>query len=162
MHRRRRRPRVLVDLVDKGWRDLLVLTHVKEGADSTAWREHLSTLEQLNRWLSQHEQGDAGDDLVMERGLEAGTLIDMIGQQLATALPTNVAHQPVLQELSEIVAGEREVELVDRSAAAASAPEPAEIRARIEDLPGCAAGSSGWSNLRRTAGSPTGTRRVAR
>lgn len=128
-------PRVLVDLVDKGWRDLLVLTHVKEGADSTAWREHLSTLEQLNRWLSQHEQGDAGDDLVMERGLEAGTLIDMIGQQLATALPTNVAHQPVLQELSEIVAGEREVELVDRSAAAASAPEPAEIRARIEDLP---------------------------
>ena len=128
-------PRVLVDLVENGWRDLLVLTYVREGPDSDAWKELLKTLDQLNLWLSQHEQGEAGDDLLMQRGLEAGTLIDMIGQQLAAALPTNVSHQPVLEELREIVAGNREVELVDRSSAAEAAPEPAEIRARIEDLP---------------------------
>ncbi|MFC1578807.1 DUF1631 family protein [Pseudomonadota bacterium] len=128
-------PRVLVDLVENGWRDLLVLTHVKEGPDSKAWSEHLKTLDQLNLWLSQHEQGDAGDDLLMQRGLEAGTLIDMIGQQLATALPTNVSHQAVLQELQDIVAGKKEVEFVDRSDHSDTAPEPAEVRARIEDLP---------------------------
>jgi diguanylate cyclase (GGDEF)-like protein len=128
-------PRVLVDLMDNGWRDLLVLTHVREGPDSDAWKELLKTLDQLNLWLSQHEQGEAGDDLLMQRGLEAGTLIDMIGQQLATALPTNVSHQPVLEELREIVAGNREVELVDRSSTSEPVPEPAEIRARIEDLP---------------------------
>jgi diguanylate cyclase (GGDEF)-like protein len=128
-------PRVLVDLVDNGWRDLLVLTCVREGPDSDAWKELLKTLDQLNLWLSQHEQDESGDDLLMQRGLEAGTLIDMIGQQLASAMPTNVSHQPVLEELREIVAGNREVELVDRSSAGEPPPEAAEIRARIEDLP---------------------------
>jgi len=128
-------PRVLVDLVENGWRDLLVLTHVREGPDSTAWKELLKTLDQLKLWLSQHEQDESGDDLLMQRGLEAGTLIDMIGQQLASALPTNVSHQPVLDELREIIAGNKEVELVDRSSAIEPVPEPAEIRARIEDLP---------------------------
>lgn len=128
-------PRVLVDLVENGWRDLLVLTHVREGPQSTALKDYLKTLDQLKLWLNQHEQEESGDDLLMQRGLEAGTLIDMIGQQLASALPTNVSHQPVLEELREIVAGNREVELVDRSGESETGQEPAEIRARIEDLP---------------------------
>mgnify|MGYP003630452851 FL=1 len=129
-------PRVLVDLMDNGLRDLLVLTHVKEGPHSRGWKEHIKTLDQLNLWLVDQVQGDANDDMMTQRGLEAGTLIDMIEQQIATGLPTNVSHQSVLNELRDIVSGEREVDFNDYSDGVARAPvEPAQVRAKIEDLP---------------------------
>lgn len=129
-------PRILVDLVENGLRDLLVLTHVKEGPHSRGWKEHLKTLDQLTLWLSEQEQGDANDEMMTQRGLEAGTVIDMIEQQIATGLPTNVAHQSVLNELRDIVSGEREVEFTDCTDSAAQADaEPAQVRAKIEDLP---------------------------
>ncbi len=40
-------PKVLQDLIDKGWRDLLVLTHVRDGLDSPAWAEQVRTLDLL-------------------------------------------------------------------------------------------------------------------
>ena len=129
-------PRVLMDLVDNGWRDLLVLTHVKEGPQSSTWREHIKTLDLLTLWLSEQQSGDVEEDLVMQRGLEAEPLIDMIEQEITAALPTQVSHQPVLTELREILAGERDVELVDvESRLPAATPSRAEVRAKIEDLP---------------------------
>ena len=129
-------PRVLVDLVESGWRDLLVLTHVKEGPDSRAWADHIKTLDLLSVWLSEQRQGDVAGDLQMERSLEAETLIDMIGDQIATALPTNVAHQSVLEVLRETLSGNRPVEAADVSEGLAGAPEdPARVRAKVEDLP---------------------------
>nr|MBP6700966.1 DUF1631 family protein [Halioglobus sp.] len=74
--------------------------------------------------------------MITQRGLEAGTLLDMIEQQIAFGLPTNVSHQQVLDELRDIVGGSREVEFTDCSTTAAQAPvEPAKVRAKIEDLP---------------------------
>ncbi len=129
-------PRVLVDLVDNGLRDLLVLTHIKEGPHSRAWKDHLKNLEQLQVWLSAQDQPGANQEMITQRGLEAGTLIDMIEQQIASGLPTNVSHQRVLDELRDIVGGNREVEFTDYSAIAAEARvEPAQLRAKIEDLP---------------------------
>jgi diguanylate cyclase (GGDEF)-like protein len=129
-------PRVLADLLDNGGRDLLVLTQIKEGSDSPAWREQIQTLELLGQWLSEQEQGEVGDDLMMQRGLEAGTLIELLEQQIASALPTNVSHQPVLAELREILAGNRKVEFTDLSGSETEVPpEPAEVRAKVEDLP---------------------------
>ncbi len=131
-----RAPGLLKALVDNGWRDLLVLTHIKEGPDSTAWREHLQTLDQLQLWLTEQDQGEVGQELQLQRGLEAGTLLDMIGQQIASALPTNVSHQQVLEELRETLAGNRPVEFIEIEPEAAPAPSaPAALRARIEDLP---------------------------
>jgi len=129
-------PRVLVDLVESGWRDLLVLTHVKEGPDSRAWADHIKTLDLICLWLSEQRQGDIDGDLQMERSLEAETLIDMIGDQIATALPTNVAHQAVLAMLRETLSGNRPVEATDVSEGLAGAPEdPVRVRAKVEDLP---------------------------
>ena len=129
-------PRVLVDLVDNGLRDLLVLTHIKEGPHSRGWKDHLKNLDQLVAWLSAQDQPDGNEDMITQRGLEAGTLIDMIEQQIAFGLPTNVSHQQVLDELRDIVGGSREVEFTDCSTTAAQAPvEPAKVRAKIEDLP---------------------------
>jgi diguanylate cyclase (GGDEF)-like protein len=131
-----RAPKVLIDLVDNGWRDLLVLNHIKEGPESSSWHENLRTLDQLSLWLREQEHGDVDEDLMMQRGLEAGTLIDMIGQQIASALPTNVSHQSVLEDLRDTLAGNRDVEFATVSQSAQSAqPVAAEIRAKIEDLP---------------------------
>ncbi len=129
-------PRVLVDLVENGLRDLLVLTHIKEGPHSRAWKDHLRNLEQLLVWLGAQDQSGAHQDMMTQRGLEAGTLIDMIEQQIASGLPTNVSHQPVLDELRDIVSGNREVEFTDYSSSSAQERvEPAQVRAKIEDLP---------------------------
>jgi diguanylate cyclase (GGDEF)-like protein len=131
-----RAPKVLIDLIDNGWRDLLVLTHIKEGAQSSNWHEHIRTLDQLGLWLSEQEQGAIDEDMMLQRGLEAGTLIDMIGQQIASALPTNVSHQSVLDDLRDTLAGNRNVEFTAISEDAAGAqPVAAEVRAKIEDLP---------------------------
>ena len=52
-------PKVLQDLIDSGWRDLLVLTHVRDGPDSPAWAEQVRTLDLLCLWLNERQQGEA-------------------------------------------------------------------------------------------------------
>ena len=127
-------PKVLKDLVETGWRDLMVLTHVKEGPDSSSWHEQTKTLELVSRWLTEQQLGKVDGDTQMERGLEAAPLIDMIRQQISSALPSNVAHEAVLDELQETIAGNHAVSTT-------TIPRPAPVitpqqrRARIEELP---------------------------
>ncbi|MEZ5504415.1 MAG: DUF1631 family protein, partial [Halioglobus sp.] len=85
-------PKVLLDLIDSGWRDLLVLTHVRNGADSPVWAEQIKTLDQLCLWLQERQQGEVDDDLSVQRSMEAEPFIDLIAQQISSALPTNIAH----------------------------------------------------------------------
>ncbi|MFK7975592.1 MAG: DUF1631 family protein [Halioglobus sp.] len=129
-------PRVLIDLIDTGWRDLLVLTHVKQGAESEAWSEQTKILERLNRWLTQLERGEVSDEQKIQRSLEAEPLLEFISQQISSALPTNVAHEPVLEKLGQIIAGSLAVEMATVSPDLANLdPEPAQLRAKIDDLP---------------------------
>jgi diguanylate cyclase (GGDEF)-like protein len=129
-------PKVLQELIDSGWRDLLVLTHVREGPDSTAWIEQIKTLDLLCLWLNERQEGDANEDLSVQRSMEAEPFIDLIGQQISIALPTNIAHEEVLDELRDILSGNLEVEMLPvRQEDSDLAPEPKELRARIEDLP---------------------------
>lgn len=128
-------PQVLVDLIDRGWRDLLVLTHIKEGPTSQAWDEHLKTLDLLKEWLEERQRG-IDEEGMLQHTLEAETLIEMIGQQITTALPTNVSHEAVLNDLRAILSGDSEILTVDvagKGIDEAAAPE--EVRAKIEDLP---------------------------
>lgn len=129
-------PKVLMDLVENGWRDLLVLTHVKQGTESEAWAEQTKTLETLNRWLTQQHRGEVSDEQLIRRSLEAETLLQLVGQQISTALPTQVAHEPVLKQLEQILSGDHPVEMAEVSPALANLdPEPAQLRAKIDDLP---------------------------
>ena len=102
-------PQILLDLIDNGWRDLMVLTHIKQGADSREWQEQLRTLDLLATWLTQQSQGDIDEDLVVERSMEVEPFIDLLEQQVSTALPGNVSIQAVLGELRSILAGEAPV-----------------------------------------------------
>ncbi|MEH6581944.1 MAG: DUF1631 family protein [Halioglobus sp.] len=127
-------PEVLINLVDSGWRDLLILTHVKEGPESETWDEHLKTLDLLTRWLNEQHEGALDEELLTQRGMEAGSIIDMVDQQISAALPTSVAHEPVLDNLRDILAG-REPIIVREVAVPESLAEPADVRAKIENLP---------------------------
>ncbi|MEH6518389.1 MAG: DUF1631 family protein [Halioglobus sp.] len=127
-------PKVLKELVEHGWRDLLVLTHVKEGADSEGWKEQLRTLSLVSQWLSQQQQGQVDNETQLQRGLEAEPLIDMIRQQIGSALPANIAHEAVLDELQATISGNQPIQTTP------IAPRPAKVtaterRARIEQLP---------------------------
>lgn len=129
-------PQVLIDLIEHGWRDLLVLTHVKQGAESEAWSEQTKILERLNRWLTQLQRGEVSDEQNIQRSMEAEPLLEFIGQQISGALPMNVAHEPVLKKLGEIISGNETVEMAAVSPGLANLdPEPSQLRAKIDDLP---------------------------
>ena len=129
-------PRVLLDLVESGWRDLMVLTHIKEGPQSSTWSDQISTLDQLASWLNDKQSGELNDDMLMQLGLEAETLIDMVEQQIVLALPTSVDHQDVLTELREILAGNLAIDSTEVSDDISDSAESAEaFRAKVDDLP---------------------------
>jgi diguanylate cyclase (GGDEF)-like protein len=131
-----RAPEALIDLIESGWRDLLVLTHVKEGPNSKEWSEQVRTLDMLCLWLEQRINGDLDEDLNVQRSLESEPLIELIGQQISTALPTNVSHEAVLARLQGLLTGSDEIKLTALpSRYLQKEPEPEELRARIEDLP---------------------------
>lgn len=123
------RPQVLLDLIENGWRDLMALTHIKQGTDSREWQEHLRTLSLLTAWLVQQQQGDVDEDLVVERSMEAEPFIDLIEQQINAALPGNVSIQAVLEKLRAILAGETPVTVApDKHPTGADAEVDAEAR----------------------------------
>ncbi len=130
-------PKPLVDLVDKGWRDLLKLTFVKQGPNSRAWKDYVKTLDLLSLWLMQKQQGTAEDEqMQVERALEAEPLLDMVSQQINEALPTHVEHEPVLDTLREVLAGRAELEYTPVEPPEASAEsDPQKIREKVEKLP---------------------------
>ena len=131
-----RAPKLMLDLVEHGWRDLLTLTHVKEGPHSRSWRDYTKTLDLLSLWLIEQQKGISDEQLQMERALEAEPFVDMIRQQVNNALPSNVALDPVLEELLEVLSGRAAVELVEIEQAPFEAKaSPAETRQRIETLP---------------------------
>ncbi|MFT5332797.1 MAG: diguanylate cyclase (GGDEF)-like protein [Halioglobus sp.] len=129
-------PEVLVRLVESGWKDLLIITHIKEGPDGQLWKDHIRTLDTLIQWLGEQEEVGSDEEVLMQRSNEAEPLIDLIDQQISAALPTRVDHQRVLENLKDILAGKKPIEMTQ-----VTEPEsddslaPAEVRSKIENLP---------------------------
>jgi len=129
-------PSVLISLVDNGWRDLLTITYLKEGPDSTAWKDHIGTLDILSKWLKEQGESDKNESIMLERGLEAEPFIDMIEQQITAAMPATVNHEAALNELREILAGRSSVALSKVVPVEPSTTlESSNLRERIKDLP---------------------------
>ncbi len=128
-------PTALIGLVDSGWRDLLILTHIKEGPDSQTWKDHVKTLDLLTQWLGEQREGSVDEDLMMQRSMEAEPLIDMIDQQISSALPTSVDHEAVLEELRNIFSGREDVAVSEVAPTGSAALAPEKVRAKIENLP---------------------------
>lgn len=129
-------PEILLKLIDGGWRDLLILTHLREGFDSSIWQEQVNTLDTLALWLGQQHEGTVDDDMLVQRSLEAEPLIDMINQEISAALPANIAHEEILDTLRRIFSGQEGVQMVSVPAAVAEkGPRPEEVREKIQTLP---------------------------
>jgi diguanylate cyclase (GGDEF)-like protein len=129
-------PKPIIDLVNSGWRDLLTLTHVKQGPNSKAWKEYVKTLDLLSLWLIEKQKGVADEQMQVERGLEAEPFVDMIRQQISEALPTSVAHEAVLDNLKDVLSGRAQLEHAPvEYPPEDSTPAPAEVRKKVETLP---------------------------
>ena len=48
-------PRLLMDLLDGGWRRVLVLKHLREGADGPGWKKAIGLLDDLRATLGRHD-----------------------------------------------------------------------------------------------------------
>ena len=131
-----RAPRVLCDLIENGWRDLMVLTHVREGDKSESWYEQIKALDLLCFWLNQRLQGAKAKELIAQRLEEARPILKLLGQQISTALPVSMIHEELLDEIRDILAGNLDVGLTDFNEKDwAAAPDARDLRAKIEDLP---------------------------
>ncbi len=129
-------PRLLLDLMDNGWRDLLVLLNLKEGTESISWSEQADALEKLSGWLADMQRGlDEPGDAVARR-VEAEPVLDMIKEQIASVMPTNFGHEEILDRLRSTLGGEGEIETAPVADDKDSGEQDAaSVRARIEDLP---------------------------
>lgn len=129
-------PEVLLNLIDSGWRDLLILTHLREGFDSNTWQEQVNTLDTLALWLGQQHEGAVDDEMLVQRSLEAESLIDMINQEIGAALPANIAHGAILDTLRRIFSGQEGVQMVSLPAPEVhKGARPEEVRRKIQTLP---------------------------
>lgn len=121
-------PRVLLDLMDAGWRDLLVQIAVREGIESQAWQDQVGALQKILSALNSVERGEQSADRFHELALAVHELKD----DIRTAQPDNLGHEKTLEELSQILRGEVPLETytVHESTERGSIP-----RSRLEQLP---------------------------
>lgn len=126
-------PKVLLNLLASGWRDLMVLTRVKQGPDSEDWREQVHMLRQLTGWLQEHREGALDADGLVQQGLEAGPFIDLLEQQISGASLDAPELSGHLGTLRAILAGDTAVELDSAPAGPESGADSIQQRrARIE------------------------------
>ncbi len=100
-------PLVLLELLEGGWEQQMVLALLKEGADGTHLASLFSVIEQLQGWLGRDSQGDSA----FERELEAPALVEQIERELVTT-GEPARYKPVLQHLNAVLKEERRVDYV--------------------------------------------------
>ncbi len=153
-------PAIILDLLDAGWRDLMVLTHVRHGADSDNWAEAVAVIEQLSEWLARSPVPTT-DGRPVERELEADNFIELIEQMLDTGVSVGTRADEVVTRLRPMLTGQATVEDAAESATAVESPGIRAIPDRGSPLsPACAAGCTGSTSLSRAPGSAIDRSRV--
>ncbi|MEM1112710.1 MAG: DUF1631 family protein [Pseudomonadota bacterium] len=126
-------PRPLIDLVDSGLRETLVLTQLREGPDSAAWQEQLNTLDRIVQSLGAVNLEPAQQE---SQAAQLEPLLDALGQQIASAVPTGPDPGPALEELRQVIGGEAKAELTRTSPSEdLGRQDPSAQRRRIDELP---------------------------
>jgi len=104
-------PSVTLDLVNEGWRSLLVITCVREGIHSDDLNEFLMLLEAIVMWTQSHDKSsEVGDEFELD--LEAPAILELISQQLSNSSAGIIKHDTLLDELKGLLFGEREPTLI--------------------------------------------------
>ncbi len=93
-------PKILLSLLDEGgWRQLLLVTLLREGIESNNFKESLSVVDQLMSWLGEKSEQECSVDDGLERDLEAPTLLTMIDRELRATGQTS--HKRIINKLEE-------------------------------------------------------------
>ncbi len=109
-------PKVLLDWLDVGWRELLVHELIRQGEESAEWLDDLALIRQLNDWLHADMQSDNGSAGTVERAYECGPILQLLCQRMESFLPGQYRHLPVLKEMQQQLLGEAPVALVEAPA----------------------------------------------
>ena len=112
----RKVPKAMISLINGGWRDLLSLTWIRQGADSTLWQDYLSVLDTLL---------GLGDDPTVPVNL--AELLRTIQEGLASISSNHMPSGHIRDELKKFLVGRHDgsqemIEMPARSESGASAP----------------------------------------
>ncbi len=93
-------PKVLLSLLEEGgWRQLMLVTLLREGPDSERFKESLSVVDQLLAWLGESPEGSVSVGDSLEKDLEAPTFLTMIDRELKATGQTS--HSGIIAKLKE-------------------------------------------------------------
>ena len=93
-------PKILISLLeDGGWRQLLLVTLLREGVESENFKESLAVIDQLMAWLGETREDISSVGGSLEKDLEAPTLLTMIDRELRSAGQTS--HLRIVNKLEE-------------------------------------------------------------
>ena len=127
-------PDVVIDLVDNGWRELLNLNYIKEGENSDSWNDNIAILDQLQLWITGHENDEQQGQSTLERELEADSFADLIGQKLNDIFPADFRYQSTVEKIRETLKGTEPVNMVHLSEdAAPKISTHSELQKELED-----------------------------
>ncbi|WP_372875880.1 DUF1631 family protein [Pseudomonas sp.] len=120
----RQAPRVLLDWLDIGWRELLVHELIRQGEESFEWLDDLAVLRQLNGWLQADANSWGYSASRVERAFETEPVLELLRKRMESFLPGQFRQTPVLKQLHEQLVGDQPVELVDLPSPVATQPAP--------------------------------------
>ncbi|PHQ24438.1 histidine kinase [Marinobacter guineae] len=100
--RQREVPKILIRLLQAGWEQIIILTMLREGADSQHCEELFDVVAQLQAWLS--PAGTTGE-LAFERELESSVMLQFVERELKTAGEISRII-PVMEELARQLQGQ--------------------------------------------------------
>ncbi len=109
-------PRIVVELLERGWRQWLILAHLREGTDGQEWREGWNAVDQLLAWLA-----PGGKLPPLE---EARRLLARIEERLATVCTDHAAYRHLVDDMARFLLEGGQPERVTVSAARAKTHEP--------------------------------------
>jgi diguanylate cyclase (GGDEF)-like protein len=114
-------PGAVQQLLDSGWRSAMVQVAIREGIDSSAWREEVSLLQQLLADIGLAAEGplDTAELSEMQQRLQA------LSRRINESNPGSVSHQLPLKAIAALLKGERQAAMTPYQPPAASAPAPA-------------------------------------
>jgi diguanylate cyclase (GGDEF)-like protein len=105
-----RAPKVLLDWLDLGWRELLVHELIRQGEASSEWLDDLAVIRQLNTWLRIEPDSESSEANPVERAYEAMPVLELLRKRMESFLPGQYRHSAVLKQLQQQLLGEEPIE----------------------------------------------------
>ena len=93
-------PQVVLNLLNPGWRNLLVNTHLRQGGEGAEWLDRLAVISQLNRQMT-GALGEGGQDYV-----EPEVLLRVVLEGLDSISFDPSKREPLIAQMSNVLVGD--------------------------------------------------------